>query len=227
MAEKEDNSVNIPQANLTQHLLSGASSARLPQTNDGSSVPAAGMSSSACGASPDWGQWLLENGARMLLFARQQTRSAEDAEDILQEALVKLARMVDDGSFEGGEESWRPFLYTTIRRLAFDLGRKNDRRVKREQKSEADRQTQTEGLADPWFHSDVTNDETKSLLETALRKLPAKFSEVIILKVWGNHTFAEIGEMLGVSLNTVASRYRYGLERLRRALETPRAKNDI
>jgi RNA polymerase sigma-70 factor (ECF subfamily) len=65
------------------------------------------------------------------------------------------------------------------------------------------------------------------LLENELKKLPAKFSEVIIMKVWGNHTFAEIGEMLGVSLNTVASRYRYGLERLRKALETTRAKNDI
>jgi len=50
---------------------------------------------------------------------------------------------------------------------------------------------------------------------------------VIILKVWGNHTFAEIGELLGVSLNTVASRYRYGLDRMRKALETTRLKNDI
>jgi RNA polymerase sigma-70 factor (ECF subfamily) len=65
------------------------------------------------------------------------------------------------------------------------------------------------------------------LLELELKKLPAKFSEVIIMKVWGNHTFAEVGEILGVSLNTVASRYRYGLERLRKALETTRAKDDL
>ena len=43
-----------------------------------------------------WGEWLRENGSRLLLFARQQTRRPEDAEDVLQEALVKLARKVEE-----------------------------------------------------------------------------------------------------------------------------------
>lgn len=227
MGNENDNSVNVTHANLSQHLFSGAGSEGLPRENKGQGVVGVNVSAENTRSFPNWGQWLNENGARMLLFARQQTRSAEDAEDILQDALVKLARKVQEGSFEGGQESWRPFLYTTIRRLAIDLGRKNDRRKKREKKSEADRQTETGGLADPWFHSDGSNEETRSLLEVELKKLPAKFSEVIILKVWGNHTFAEIGEMLGVSLNTVASRYRYGLERLRKALESNRSRHDI
>ncbi len=169
-------------------------------------------------------------GSRMLLFARQQTRNAQDAEDVLQDALIKLAKKVQEGSFDGGPECWRPFLYTAIRRLAIDLSRKNDRRVKRENKSEADRLVENGGVADPWFHGNDpngSNGESKILLEDALKKLPAKFSEVIIMKVWGNHTFAQIGEMLGVSLNTVASRYRYGLERLRKALESTRSNDDI
>jgi RNA polymerase sigma-70 factor (ECF subfamily) len=163
----------------------------------------------------------------MLLFARNQTRSAEDAEDVLQDALVKLAQKVGDGSFDGGQESWKPYLYTAIRRLAIDLGRKNDRRSKREEKSEADRRGQTDGLADPWFDSDFSSDETRLLLEENLKKLPQKFSEVIIMKIWGERTFAEIGETLGVSLNTVASRYRYGLEHLRKSLASSRLQDDI
>ena len=223
MRSEKDKSVNSTQTNITQHLFAsaGAKQGSEPSLKDGA------QAEHMAGETPDWGQWLTENGARMLLFARQQTRTSEDAEDVLQDALVKLARKVEEGSFLGGQESWRPFLYTTIRRLAIDLSRKNDRRVKREKKSEADRETETGGLADPWFHSDVSNQETRSLLELELKKLPAKFSEVIIMKVWGNHTFAEIGEILGVSLNTVASRYRYGLERLRKALETTRAKDDL
>ena len=47
------------------------------------------------------------------------------------------------------------------------------------------------------------------------------------MKIWGENTFAEIGEILGVSLNTVASRYRYGLERLRKGLESARQNHDI
>jgi len=174
-----------------------------------------------------WGDWLRENGGRMLLFARNQTRTTEDAEDVLQDALVKLARKVGEGSFDGGQESWKPYLYTAIRRLAIDLGRKNDRRSKREKKSEADIHGQTGGLTDPWFESVSSNQETRNLLEEGLKNLPQKFSEVIIMKIWDEHTFAGIGEILGVSLNTVASRYRYGLERLRKSLNSSRLHEDI
>ncbi len=174
-----------------------------------------------------WRDWLAEHGSRMLLFARQQTRTAEDAEDVFQDALVKLARKVGEGTFDGGQESWKPYLYTAIRRLAIDLGRKNDRRAKREEKSEGDRHGENGGMSDPWFESSSSNDETRALLENNLKKLPPKFSEVIVMKIWGEHTFAEIGELLGVSLNTVASRYRYGLERLRKGLEASRAHHDI
>lgn len=184
----------------------------------------------AAGENPDgqmWREWLAEHGSRMLLFARQQARTAEDAEDVLQDALVKLARKVDEGTFEGGQEAWKPYLYTTIRRLSIDLGRKNDRRSKREEKSEADRRGETGGMLDPWFGSDASNEETRELLEQSLKKLPPKFSETIVMKIWGEHTFAEIGEILGVSLNTVASRYRYGLEHLRKALDSARRHDDI
>jgi RNA polymerase sigma-70 factor (ECF subfamily) len=163
----------------------------------------------------------------MLLFARQQTRNTQDAEDVLQDALIKLARKVDEGSFDGGQECWKPYLYTAIRRLSIDLGRKNDRRGKREQKSELDRNIETGGLTDPWFESGASNDETRELLEEGIKKLPPKFAEVILLKIWGEHTFAEIGEILDVSLNTVASRYRYGLERLRKSLDASRRAEDI
>ena len=45
-----------------------------------------------------WRPWLNENGSKLLLFARQQTRSLADAEDVLQEAVVKLARKVEEGT---------------------------------------------------------------------------------------------------------------------------------
>jgi len=184
-------------------------------------------SSASDASGRDWRAWLDQNGSRMLLFARNQTRSAEDAEDVFQDALVKLARKVEEGSFDGGQESWKPYLYTAIRRLSIDLGRKNDRRSKREEKSEADRRGQTGGLDDPWFESNSSSHETRSLLEENLKLLPQKFSEVIVMKIWGERTFAEIGETLGVSLNTVASRYRYGLERLRKSLSSSRLLEDL
>lgn len=174
-----------------------------------------------------WRRWLEDHGHKMLLFARQQTRSQEDAEDVFQEAMVKLVEKVREGEFVGGEEAWMPYLYTSIRRLAIDLSRRDDRRRRREDAVGEDAKADSREMPDPWFDSEGSDDETRGQLERALKELPPKFAEVITMKVWGDKTFAEIGEMLGISQNTAASRYRYGLEALRRQLGRARIKGDL
>lgn len=174
-----------------------------------------------------WKLWLQEHGSKLLLFARQQTRSLADAEDILQESLVKLARKEAQGEFDGGQQAWLPYLYTTIRRQAIDLGRKNDRRSKREEKIERERIEEHEGIIDPWFDSKSANEESNQYLQEALKELPEKFATVITLKIWGERTFAEIGEQLDISQNTAASRYRYGLQALKKLLAAKRKAGDI
>ncbi|MGC4017283.1 MAG: sigma-70 family RNA polymerase sigma factor [Luteolibacter sp.] len=174
-----------------------------------------------------WRSWLVEHGPRLLLFARQQTRSNEDAQDILQDALVKLVDKLNSGEFVGGQEAWLPYLYTAIRRLAIDLSRRDDRRKRREDTVGVDIESDQKDSFHPWFESEASDDETRALLESGLKDLPPKFAEVIVMKIWGERTFAEIGEALGISQNTAASRYRYGLEALKRKLGGARRKGDL
>lgn len=174
-----------------------------------------------------WREWLAEHAPRLLLFARQQTRSHEDAEDILQDALVKLVEKLEAGEFVGGQEAWMPYLYTSIRRLAIDLGRRDDRRKRREDAVGEDAGAEQKDSFHPWFESESSDDETRALLEAGLRELSPKFAEVIVMKVWGEKTFAEIGEALEISPNTAASRYRYGLEALKKKLGSARRKGDL
>ena len=180
------------------------------------------------GAAPStWREWLELHGPKMLLFARQQTRSHEDAEDVLQDALVKLVEKIRNDEFVGGTEAWQPYLYTAIRRLAIDLGRRDDRRKRREDAVGQDNGEALQEAHHPWFDSESSDDETRAQLEEKLKELPEKFSEVIVMKIWGERTFAEIGEILGISQNTAASRYRYGLEALKRSLGTARRRGDL
>ena len=175
----------------------------------------------------DWQSWLKVNGSRLLLFARQQTRSNQDAEDALQDALVKLAKKVEERTFVGGQESWMPFLYTQIRREAIDRGRKDDRRRKREEYVVDDAMGLQTVESGNWFLDSNADGEQATLLEEAIKELPKKFSEVILMKVWGEQTFDEIGKTLDVSLHTAASRYRYGLEALRKKLAAAKIRGDI
>jgi RNA polymerase sigma-70 factor, ECF subfamily len=178
-------------------------------------------------AASAWREWLAQHGPKMLLFARQQTRSHEDAKDIFQDALVKLVEKVRSGEFVGGQEAWQPYLYTAIRRLAIDLSRRDDRRKRREDSVTADAETGQYDALSPWFETESSDDETRVQLEQRLKELPEKFSEVIVMKIWGERTFAEIGETLGISQNTAASRYRYGLEALKKSLGNARRRGDL
>jgi len=52
-------------------------------------------------------------------------------------------------------------------------------------------------------------------LQNALRALPDEQRETVFLRVWSGLTLQEIADATEVPLNTVASRYRYALEKLR------------
>jgi RNA polymerase sigma-70 factor (ECF subfamily) len=61
--------------------------------------------------------------------------------------------------------------------------------------------------------------ESDEALQAALAQLPIPQREIVILRIDGDLTFAQIAEILGISPNTVASRYRYALEKLRDMLK--------
>ena len=60
-------------------------------------------------------------------------------------------------------------------------------------------------------------DQSLAALLRSADNLPAEQKEVVFLKVFDGMTFKEIGSVCGVSSNTAASRYRYGIEKLREA----------
>jgi len=61
--------------------------------------------------------------------------------------------------------------------------------------------------------------EEAGRLWSLVERLPEEQRDVVVMKIQGELTFAEIGEIFGISANTAASRYRYGLEKLQRMLE--------
>src|SRR5688500_15062478 len=100
----------------------------------------------------------------------------------------------------------RSYLCRAVRNAALNVRRGWSRQVEFER-------------AEPWLESPPGLDETGLALQQALGRLPCDQREVVVLRVWGQLTFQEIAEATDASPNTVASRYRYGLEKLREALK--------
>jgi RNA polymerase sigma-70 factor (ECF subfamily) len=155
----------------------------------------------------DWRPWFETYGARLLLVARQWTRSAADAEDVVQEAFVRFWR---NQRHLGGDPL--PLMITSVRRAALDLLRSRSRREQREHEH-------VDLQAEAWFAPALEENERRNCLEEAVVQLPSEQREVVVLKIWGGLTFAQIAEQLELSAHTAASRYRYALSKLRESLK--------
>lgn len=139
-------------------------------------------------------------------YALALAGSAEDAEDAVQEVFARIAREVKRLR---KIENLRAYLYTSTRNAAFSILRA------RKHRGELEESACVEWQETPGIDSSAI---AASIVCEAFPKLPADQREVLVLKIFDNMTFREIAETIGVPLNTVTARYRYGIDRLRRAL---------
>jgi len=161
-------------------------------------------------SSPDFLARVYDDHAPALFaFLLNVTRDEADTKDILQEVFVKLARQpgfLDDARNE------RAFLIRLAHNQAIDLMRRRGTREAYYQKLAAE-----SGFP---FAPAANADERafREALAEALGDLPAEQRAVVHLKLWEGLTLEAIAETLDIPPNTAASRYRYGLDKLREHL---------
>ncbi len=132
-----------------------------------------------------------------------------DAGDILQDLFLRLSR---DPSTLATMKSPRAFLIVSARRLAIDLARKRSAELRRQESPEAIDNFHP-APSTPLADKDLAN-----IINAALQKLPTDQRSVIKSKMIEGKTLAAIAEEQGIPLNTVASRLRYSLDKLRNEL---------
>jgi RNA polymerase sigma-70 factor, ECF subfamily len=129
--------------------------------------------------------------------------SAQDAEDVLQETFVRLARYGDRRRFIRDPKA---FAFRCAHNEAHRFWKKRLRRRAEEAIFRPD-------LVGLLYHGE--NEASEIRLGKALAGLSAEQREVIHLRDFEGLTFRAIGSACGVSTHTAASRHRYGMDRLR------------
>lgn len=159
--------------------------------------------------SPEAEQLCVRHSAALFPFLVNLTRNESDARDLLQELFLSLARQP---ALLRGVRKEREFLFRMAHNLAVDWIRRRDSRTR---VHEAAGQETLE-IFQPEENPD--EDAYRRELSRALGELPAEQRAVVHLKLWGDLTFEAIAEALEIPPNTAASRYRYGIEKLRELL---------
>jgi RNA polymerase sigma-70 factor (ECF subfamily) len=153
---------------------------------------------------------LYDSHAQALFaFLLNLTRNDADTRDLLQEIFAKLAQKPD---LLAAVRDERGFLIRLAHNQAIDLIRRRGTREKNyEQLAEE---------AKDIFVVTPNADEKafRAALTEALGELPPDQRAVVHLKLWEELTFEQIAEALEIPPNTAASRYRYGLDKLRERL---------
>ena len=147
-----------------------------------------------------------EHAPALFAFLLNFTRDEEDTRDVLQEIFVRLARQPDllrDARDE------RAFLIRLAHNAAIDAMRRRGTRAKYHEQLGAE----AAGFFEP--AESPEDQEFRDELESALAELPPDQRAVVHLKLWEEMTFEQIARALDIPPNTAASRYRYGLDKLR------------
>jgi RNA polymerase sigma-70 factor (ECF subfamily) len=144
---------------------------------------------------------------RLVRYAVTITRNQHDAEDVVQSCLVRI--VANPKVLIQATSPWS-YLLGMVRNESLVVLRKKRR------------WSILDGITDLVTRRTVDQLEQEDSFRavwTAIRTLPIEQREVVVLKIWEDLTFDQIGELLRVPSSTASSRYRYALQKLAAKLQ--------
>ena len=162
-------------------------------------------------------EYLIESTQDELIrFAFYRLGNRDDAEDVVQDVYVEAYR---DRAKRRHITRVRPYLFRMVGNRCFDLLRARSR-------NSGEVVEESASAGDDAFSSMAAREEAEAL-SLALESIPPKEAEVIRLRTFADLSFAEIAEAVGTPVSTVKSRFRYGLDKLRRLLIPKEVCNEL
>lgn len=155
----------------------------------------------------------LRHRDRLYRFLLRQLRDASLAEELFQDVWQRVI---------GARAGWRPeALFTTwLYRIAHNRLADHWRSARHRPPAPVDAEQRTAAIADPGTpEHHASAGQQRHHLQAALDALPDEQRAVVLLRLEQALTLEEIGEITGVGRETVKSRLRYAMDKLRATLD--------
>ena len=142
-----------------------------------------------------------KHGSALLVFATAISGERSRAQDAVHQVFLRL---IEDGGLRQAVDV-KAYLFACVRNAVLNDLKARRRHVALDYEC-------------AWFDPPDKDYAAERNLRRAMAALPDDQQQVIVLRVWGELTFPQIGELLDISSNTAASRYRYALAKLRESM---------
>ena len=167
-------------------------------------------------------QLIDRHSRRVRDYIRMMVKDVDVADDILQETLIKVVRVIDEGRYvdNGKFLSW---VLRIAHNQVIDYFR-SQKSAKTINESDAGyNMLGTLRFAERTVEDNIISEQIEADVRRLVEHLPDEQREVVKLRYYSGLSFQEIADQTGVSINTALARMRYALINLRKMI----AENDI
>lgn len=154
---------------------------------------------------------------RIYSFIYSKVLDRDVAEDIFQDAFIKVINTLKKGSYNE-EGKFLPWVMRIAHNLVIDHFRKDNRMPTFKNTEEFDIFSV---LSDNSLNAEkrMVKDQIHMDVRNLVEELPEDQKEVLVMRIYRDMSFKEISEQTGVSINTALGRMRYALINLRKVID--------
>lgn len=162
---------------------------------------------------------LLERHARRVRdYVRMLVKDNDVADDLTQEVLIKVVKVLDEGRYTD-KGRFQPWLLRIAHNRVLDYFRAQ-KQVKTVSESSAGFDILgNKNFAEPSIEDRLVSEQQAEEVRQLIELLPAEQREVVKMRYYEGLSFKEIAEHTGVSINTALGRMRYALINMRQMIK--------
>ena len=162
---------------------------------------------------------LLERHTRRVRdYVRMLVKDNDVADDLTQEVLIKVVKVLDEGRYTD-KGRFLPWVLRIAHNRVLDYFRAS-KQVKTVSESSAGFDILgSKNLAEPSIEDQLISEQQAEEVRTLIELLPEEQREVVKMRYYEGLSFKEIAEHTGVSINTALGRMRYALINMRQMIK--------
>ena len=162
---------------------------------------------------------LLERHTRRVRdYVRMMVKDNDVADDLTQEILIKVVKVLDEGRYTD-KGRFQPWLLRIAHNRVLDYFRAQKQVKTISEASVGFDILGSRNIAEPSIEDEIISEQLAEEIRALVDELPEEQREVVKMRYYDGLSFKEIAEFTGVSINTALGRMRYALINMRQLIK--------